>query len=78
MDATDPQEVTRQTILSTARLFVRNLTFSCTTEELQEHFGRFGQLDQVSFEYSFFFLRGEHRIGATFFAVLYQILLHNC
>ncbi|KAF8487575.1 hypothetical protein JB92DRAFT_3021966 [Gautieria morchelliformis] len=47
MDATDPQEVTRQTILSTARLFVRNLTFSCTTEELQEHFRGFGQLDQV-------------------------------
>ena len=45
---TDPQEVARQTILSTARLFVRNLTFSCTSEELQEVFGRFGQLEQVS------------------------------
>ncbi|KAF8584613.1 RNA-binding domain-containing protein [Ramaria rubella] len=46
-ESTDPQEITRQTILTTARLFVRNLTFSCTTEELQELFGRFGQIEQV-------------------------------
>ncbi|TEB23078.1 RNA-binding domain-containing protein [Coprinellus micaceus] len=37
----------KETILQTSRLFVRNLTFSCTEEELAEHFRPFGQLSQV-------------------------------
>lgn len=44
----DEREVFRQTISSTRRLFVRNLTFSCTLEELQALFSRFGQIEQVS------------------------------
>ncbi|KAJ3532006.1 hypothetical protein NMY22_g7921 [Coprinellus aureogranulatus] len=37
----------KETILQTSRLFVRNLTFSCTEEELSEHFRPFGQITQV-------------------------------
>ncbi|KAF8507695.1 hypothetical protein BU17DRAFT_57223 [Hysterangium stoloniferum] len=43
----DPKQVTRQTILATARLFVRNLTFFCTSEELRELFAPFGEIQQV-------------------------------
>lgn len=60
LDPSNSQEITRQTILSTARLFVRNLTFSCTTEELQELFGRFGELDQVSYKHFDFFYPVRH------------------
>ncbi|KAI0053501.1 RNA-binding domain-containing protein [Auriscalpium vulgare] len=35
------------TILHTARLFVRNLAFTCTEEELRELFQPFGELSQV-------------------------------
>ncbi|EIW72843.1 hypothetical protein TREMEDRAFT_25743, partial [Tremella mesenterica DSM 1558] len=34
-------------ILSTSRLFVRNLPFVTTTSDLETHFSRFGQVDQV-------------------------------
>lgn len=44
----DPEDNTRQTILSTRRLFVRNLTFSCTNEELTQLFGKYGAIEQVS------------------------------
>jgi hypothetical protein len=35
-------------ILRTARLFVRNLTFTCTAEELHPLFEQFGTISQVS------------------------------
>jgi multiple RNA-binding domain-containing protein 1 len=37
-----------ETILSTGRLFVRNLTFTCTEEELRGLFQSFGVVSQVS------------------------------
>lgn len=37
-----------ETILQTGRLFLRNLAFSCTKDELQELFERFGTISQVS------------------------------
>lgn len=40
----DPEEAL---ILSTGRLFVRNLAFVATVEDLSEHFGRFGPLVDV-------------------------------
>jgi multiple RNA-binding domain-containing protein 1 len=36
-----------ETILRTARLFVRNLTFTCTEEELRQLFQPFGMVSQV-------------------------------
>jgi len=41
----------KETILETSRLFLRNLTFSCTEEEIREHFQPFGNISQVSFRY---------------------------
>ncbi|TFK26928.1 RNA-binding domain-containing protein [Coprinopsis marcescibilis] len=38
---------TRDTIKETARLFVRNLTFSCTEDELSEIFSPFGTISKV-------------------------------
>ncbi|EJT97112.1 hypothetical protein DACRYDRAFT_72431 [Dacryopinax primogenitus] len=38
---------TAETILSTGRLFLRNLAYTCTSAELQEHFSRFGEIQQV-------------------------------
>ncbi|KAG8812767.1 Multiple RNA-binding domain-containing protein 1 [Serendipita sp. 399] len=38
---------TRDAILSNGRLFVRNLVFSCTEQELSAHFTRFGDIEQV-------------------------------
>jgi multiple RNA-binding domain-containing protein 1 len=38
---------TEETILRTARLFVRNLTFTCTEEELRPLFQPFGTVSQV-------------------------------
>ena len=40
---------TKETILQTSRLFVRNLSFSCTDEELADLFKPFGEISQVSF-----------------------------
>jgi len=39
---------TKRTILQTSRLFVRNLAFSCTEEELHELFSSVGPLSRVS------------------------------
>lgn len=36
-------------ILKTGRLFLRNLAFSCTESDLQELFGSYGAIGQVSF-----------------------------
>jgi multiple RNA-binding domain-containing protein 1 len=38
---------TEEMILRTARLFVRNLTFTCTAEELRPLFEPFGTISQV-------------------------------
>lgn len=43
-----PKDATKDTILQTSRLFVRNLTFSCTEEDLTELFKPFGDISQVS------------------------------
>ncbi|KAF9484770.1 RNA-binding domain-containing protein [Pholiota conissans] len=40
-------DATKNTILQTSRLFVRNLAFSCTDEELAELFRPFGEVTQV-------------------------------
>lgn len=40
------KDTTKETILQTARLFVRNLTFSCTDDELSELFRPFGEISQ--------------------------------
>ncbi|KAJ7632476.1 hypothetical protein FB45DRAFT_912538 [Roridomyces roridus] len=42
-----PQDPTKETILQTARLFVRNLAFSCTDADIQEFFSPFGEISQV-------------------------------
>ncbi|PPQ82773.1 hypothetical protein CVT25_009268 [Psilocybe cyanescens] len=47
VDASQPVDPTKETILQTSRLFVRNLAFSCTDEELAELFRPFGQISQI-------------------------------
>ncbi|KJA26549.1 hypothetical protein HYPSUDRAFT_198832 [Hypholoma sublateritium FD-334 SS-4] len=42
-----PKDATKDTILKTSRLFVRNLTFSCTEEDLTELFKPFGEISQI-------------------------------
>lgn len=42
------EDPTVKTILHTARLFVRNLTFACTEDELRGVFQPFGAISQVS------------------------------
>ncbi|KAF7421208.1 Multiple RNA-binding domain-containing protein 1 [Pleurotus ostreatus] len=42
-----PHDVARDTILQTGRLFVRNLTFSCTQEEVETLFKPYGDIAQV-------------------------------
>jgi multiple RNA-binding domain-containing protein 1 len=42
-----PSNPNHASILSNGRLFVRNLAFSCTEEELKQHFSTFGEIDQV-------------------------------
>ncbi|KAF7296138.1 hypothetical protein MKEN_01429100 [Mycena kentingensis (nom. inval.)] len=42
-----PADSAKATILQTARLFIRNLAFSCTEQELQELFAPFGDISQV-------------------------------
>jgi multiple RNA-binding domain-containing protein 1 len=44
----DEKDPTEEMILRTARLFVRNLTFTCTAEELHPLFEQFGTISQVS------------------------------
>ena len=43
-----PQDQTKETILQTARLFIRNLAFSCTDADLLELFRPYGEVSQVS------------------------------
>jgi len=43
----EEKDPTEETILRTARLFVRNLTFTCTEEELRPLFQPFGAVSQV-------------------------------
>jgi multiple RNA-binding domain-containing protein 1 len=43
----EEKDPTEETILRTARLFVRNLTFTCTEEELRPPFQPFGAISQV-------------------------------
>jgi multiple RNA-binding domain-containing protein 1 len=43
----EEKDPTKETILRTARLFVRNLTFTCTEEELRPLFQPFGAVSQV-------------------------------
>ncbi|KAJ7094410.1 hypothetical protein C8R44DRAFT_814432 [Mycena epipterygia] len=45
--AEPPKDPTKETILQTSRLFVRNLAFSCTDAELLEFFSPFGEISQV-------------------------------
>lgn len=42
-----PADETKNAILETGRLFLRNLAFSCTEDELLELFSPFGQVSQV-------------------------------
>ncbi|KAJ8075742.1 Multiple RNA-binding domain-containing protein 1 [Marasmius tenuissimus] len=42
-----PPDPTKETILQTGRLFVRNLAFTCTKSDLEELFSRFGTISQV-------------------------------
>lgn len=44
----DDEDPTVKTILQTARLFIRNLTFTCTEDELRGLFQPFGTISQVS------------------------------
>lgn len=44
------------TVHKTARIFVRNLPYSATEEELHEYFGKFGELEEVSRNSFFNFL----------------------
>jgi multiple RNA-binding domain-containing protein 1 len=46
-DGGEENDPTEETILRTARLFVRNLTFACTEEELRPLFLPFGAVSQV-------------------------------
>ncbi|KAJ7506616.1 hypothetical protein B0H11DRAFT_237636 [Mycena galericulata] len=45
--AEPPKDPTKETILQTSRLFVRNLAFSCTDADLHEFFSPFGEISQV-------------------------------
>jgi multiple RNA-binding domain-containing protein 1 len=47
-EVSNEKDSTEKTILLTARLFVRNLTFTCTAEELRPLFEQFGPITQVS------------------------------
>ncbi|KZT58178.1 RNA-binding domain-containing protein [Calocera cornea HHB12733] len=41
------KQQSRETILSTGRLFLRNLAYTCTSAELEEHFAPYGEIQQV-------------------------------
>ncbi|KIK58791.1 hypothetical protein GYMLUDRAFT_170626 [Collybiopsis luxurians FD-317 M1] len=43
----EPNDTTKEAILQTSRLFLRNLAFSCTEGDLSTLFNRFGELSQV-------------------------------
>ncbi|KAH9856242.1 hypothetical protein C2E23DRAFT_810772 [Lenzites betulinus] len=42
-----PSNPTHATILQTSRLFIRNLPFTCTEQELRDQFQRYGDVSQV-------------------------------
>ncbi|KAF8630103.1 hypothetical protein AX17_005499 [Amanita inopinata Kibby_2008] len=42
-----PKDLTKETIMQTSRLFLRNLAFACTESELLELFKPFGEISQV-------------------------------
>ena len=46
-EVSDEEDPNKETIRRTARLFVRNLTFTCTAEELRRLFEQFGVISQV-------------------------------
>jgi len=46
-ETSEKKDPTEETILRTARLFVRNLTFTCMEEELRQLFQPFGVVSQV-------------------------------
>lgn len=46
-EVAEEKDPTEESILRTARLFVRNLTFTCTEEELRPLFQPFGVVSQV-------------------------------
>lgn len=41
------ENIIYEAIMSTGRLFVRNLVFSCTEDELRRRFDEYGPVDQV-------------------------------
>ncbi|KZO97523.1 RNA-binding domain-containing protein [Calocera viscosa TUFC12733] len=41
------KQQTKETILTTGRLFLRNLAYTCTSSELQEHFAPYGEVQQA-------------------------------
>ena len=56
-----PQDPTKETILQTSRLFVRNLAFSCTDDELRDLFLPFGEINQVRHSLSYSSQSGDAR-----------------
>ncbi|PVG01471.1 putative RNA-binding protein [Serendipita vermifera] len=46
-EATKQSHGTKDAILSNGRLFVRNLVFSCTEDELRDHFQQYGDVKEV-------------------------------
>ena len=56
MESAEPRDTTTDTILQTSRLFVRNLAFSCTDEELAGLFRSFGEISQVGVLFCFHYL----------------------
>lgn len=47
-DAPQPLDATKATIMQTSRLFLRNLAFTCTEDDLRELFQAHGEVSQVS------------------------------
>ena len=47
-DGEPPPDPTKATIMQTSRLFLRNLPFTCTEDEIREHFQKYGDVTQVS------------------------------
>lgn len=55
--ASPSRDLTIESILETGRLFVRNLAFSATQQDLETLFSRYGRLEQVRRRYEPFFSR---------------------
>ena len=58
-----PKDPTKETILQTSRLFLRNLAFTCTESDLMDLFKRFGEISQVS--HLLYFDEGEDEKSCT-------------